>query len=396
MKSQALYIDSNSHRTMHEQYNAAMFAVCASSFDKITYCAGRSSLNNTTKLLASIGSIDFKKKVIFVLGGDNKISLLLRSLISCIQNIRFLVFSNKETVLIYNFNNFFSIYWINFLNKVLKRRIIICCHSEIAFIVNDCVHSNLIYDFRTNILRYIFINPKTKIADNLFFVVLGDSIKFNLSEILSPEKVNHIISIDHPYIFNKIRIKKNHSGVKLGVVGTMAHVKGADILIKLAIELNLKGRNDLSISIIGKILCDSTQFQEVGITLPVNKGKESLPREEFDLAISELDYILYLYPVNSYKYTASGSLMDSINMECPAISFRNDYFQYVFEKFGIFGFLLENEEDMIRLIESLPKSNLSKESYSFKEIKTKLSPSEIKKDFRSKLISIGFIKNDLQ
>jgi hypothetical protein len=392
MNRRAIYIDSNSHETMHEQYNAAMFLVCAYSFNDITYYAGRSSLSHTSKLIAASGMITYNKKKIFVFGGNNKISLLLRTIISCTQNIRFLLFSKKGDILIYNFNNFLSLFFINYLNKLLKRKVIIFCHSELGFIVNDCVHKNIIYNLRTKIFRNIFLNPKTKIADNLYFAVLGDSIKFNLSKILSIDKANHIISIDHPYIFKKSIASIGHQGLKFGVVGTMAQEKGADILIEIAKKIDLKNRTDILISIIGRILCETKQFMDAGIVLPDNLGQESLPRDEFNNRISELDYILYLYPVNSYKFTASGSLMDSLNMECPALSFRNDYFQYIFEKFGKFGYLVENVSDMVLLINALSKGVVAREDYPYKEIKIKLSPSEIKNDFVSKLTLIGFIK----
>lgn len=391
MNRKAIYIDSNSHGTMHEQYNAAMFVVCAYSFNEIYYFAGRSSLEHALKLIKSNEPFNFGRKEIFVFGGNNKLSLLLRTLIGCVQNIRFLLFSKKETILIYNFNNFFSLLFLNFFNKILKRKVIICCHSEIAFIVKDCVHKNIIYNLRTKIFRYFFLNPKTIVADNLYFLVLGDSIKSNLSKILSADRANHIISIDHPYIFKKNIASIAHKGLKIGVVGTMAQEKGADLLIEIAHELDLNNRNDISISIIGRILCESKQFQDAGIILPNNLGKKSLPRDEFNLLISELDYILYLYPIDSYKYTASGSLMDSLNMACPVLSFRNDYFQYIFEKFGKLGYLVEDVSDMVLLINALSKGNVIREDYPFEEIKAKLSPSEIKNDFISKLTSIGFI-----
>ena len=34
-----------------------------------------------------------------------------------------------------------------------------------------------------------------------------------------------------------------------------------------------------------------------------------------DNEISKLDYVIFLYPEGSYKYTASGALFDAINQE---------------------------------------------------------------------------------
>ena len=119
-------------------------------------------------------------------------------------------------------------------------------------------------------------------------------------------------------------------------------------------KIDLLNRKDISILIIGRILCDFKIFQEEGIGLPDDLGQSFLNRDEFNEKISSLDYVLYLYPVNTYKYTASGSLMDSINIERPIISFKNDYFKYIFDKFGQLGFLVNDTHEMILLIEELP------------------------------------------
>lgn len=396
MTKRAIYIDTNSHGTMHDQFNAAMLLVCAKSFEEIYYYGGKSSMLNTIKLIDSSFRISIKQRKIAVVGGSGRFSLLLRTIVSNIQNIRFLIFSKQNQILIYNFNNFLSIRPLNFLNKIVSREIIICCHSELSFLANDCIHNNYIYNLRTRNLRDIFLNPNTIISDKLYFTVLGDSIKDNLSQIIQPNKLNHIISIDHPYFFSHIKIKNKSSKLKLGVIGTMAQEKGADILVEIAQKLKLKDRSDVSISIIGRILCKTEQFSQNGIILPSNLGKESIPRDEFDSLISGLDYILYLYPNSSYKFSASGSLLDSLNIESPVISFKNNYFQYIFNKFGDFGYLVDNVPEMISLIEELADPSHTPKIFEFEKIKSQFSPDAIKEVFISNLISIGFLdkKND--
>jgi len=391
MSKQAIYIDTNSHGTMHEQFNAAMLLVSSKSFKDIIYYGGKSSLSNTFKLIESLHENAIKQRKIFVVGGSGKYSLLFRTIVSHLQNLRFLIFSKQNQVLIYNFNNFLSIKSLNFLNKIIKRDIIIFCHSELSFLEKDCIHNNFIYNLRSRNLRNIFLNPNTTIANKLYFAVLGDSIKENLSHIVTSNKLKHIISIDHPYLFSNLKRKKHSSILKLGVIGTMAQEKGADILVEIAQKLNLIDRSDVSISIIGRILCKTEQFSQNGIILPSNLGKESIPRDEFDSLISDLDYILYLYPNSSYKFSASGSLLDSLSIESPVISFKNSYFQYIFNKFGSFGYLVDNIPEMISLIEELANPHHAPKMFEFEKIKSRLSPDAITDVFKANLIAIDFL-----
>ena len=389
------YIDSNSHKTFHDQYNASFLATCCYAFDNVEYIVGKSSYKNTKKLLDNLTGFKFKLKYIWVLGGDNRIALLFRTILGALQNIRFLVFSSKADLLIYNCNNFIFLYFANVLTKLFDREVIIVCHSELAFIEMDCFHHNLVYNYRTNILRYIYKNTRVKIAEKLRFCVMGESILLNLEKHINQEKMNHFFSVDHPYIFvNNIKSTQKKleacSRIKIGVIGTMALEKGADILISIAKNLNLKDRKDISLEIIGKILCDTKQFEEFGIILPPNNGKEPLHRALFNKMVEELDFILYLYPVNSYKFTASGSLLDAINFEKPILSFKNDYFCYFFEKHGNFGYLLENEKQMVEQIKNLANNNPKDLKKTFNIIKKKLSPNTIQNEL-TKEVSIGKI-----
>lgn len=390
MKNEVIYIDTNSHGTMHEQFNAAMFLVFFDAFKNVKYYAGKSSLNNTTKLIDSFTDATYEKRPIFVVGGKGKVFLLLRTIVSALQNIRFLLFSSKNQLLVYNFNNFFSLKAINSLNYFLNRKIIICCHSEMKFVIDDCLTKGYFYRLRSKILRDIFLNQNIKINKSINFIVLGDSIKNNLSKSMTKEKLEQIISIDHPYLFSDCSKKIKTDTLKIGVIGTMAQEKGAGLLIEIAHGLNLKQRNDIEISIIGRIICDINQFNNVGIKLPDNLGKDSIPRIEFNNMISELDYILYLYPSTSYKFSASGSLLDALNLERPALSFENDYFQYIFDKFGSFGFLVENIDQMVYHIEKLTSNKNVIHHFEFKKIKSLLIPTAIKDNLISQLSTREF------
>jgi glycosyltransferase involved in cell wall biosynthesis len=387
------YVDTFSVNTLHDQFNASFLATCIYTFGNVEYFVGKSSYKNTQPLLSKLPDLSYTIKIIWIPKGKSRYALLFRTVISALRNIKLLIFSKSEDLLIYNSNNFFSLYFINSLNRRLNRNIIIVCHSELAFIKLDCVHNNFIYDLRTRILRSFFKSEKVKISDKLNFCVLGDSILSNLSKYIPEDKIRHFISIDHPYIFIDKSIKRkivlsSINKIKIGVIGTMAQEKGADILVEIAKKLDLKNNEHVSIEIIGKILCDTIQFVENGIMIPEDKGRDTISRTLFDQKINALDYVLYLYPTDSYKFTASGSVMDAINYEIPIISFKNDFFTYIFQKYGCLGYLFNNVDELVDKLKILDKH----ESFNFKNTKVSLSPLMISKKFKQEFSEIE--KND--
>jgi hypothetical protein len=82
-----------------------------------------------------------------------------------------------------------------------------------------------------------------------------------------------------------------------------------------------------------------------------------------------------------YKYLASGAVFDAINAEKPIIALRNDYFEYLFSKFGAFGYLADSIDDMADIIRGL-LSGKKLETFAFGEIKERLSPPAISCQFR--------------
>ncbi len=385
------YIDSFSHKTLHDQYNAAFLATCSYAFGRIEYIVGRSSYRHTRTLLDLLPDLNYSVRFISVVGGNSRMAVLMRTFLSAFQNIRLLIFSRKSDLLIYNFNNFISLPIINFLNKILKRQIVIVCHSELSFIVNDCVHKNMIYNLRTKVLRQIFRDEKKSLAPDIRFCVLGESILENLKYHIPLQKMKHFISIDHPYIFSDrqmhmpVQQDKTGKKIRIGVIGTMAQEKGADILTAIARRINLLEQKNIDIVIVGKILCDTKQFEDVGIQLPPGNGKDFLDREVFNSLISELDYILYLYPMNSYRFTASGSIMDAINYGKPILSFENHFFSYLFRKYGKLGYLIRDENEMTELIENTLPGIADKEQLDFSNIRNSLAPKTIYKELIAQL-----------
>ena len=140
----------------------------------------------------------------------------------------------------------------------------------------------------------------------------------------------------------------------------------------------------------GKILYDVRKLQELGVSLPENLGKDVIPRDILEKRIEDLDFILYLYPITSYKIMASGAILDALSFKRPIIALRNDYFSYIFEKFGEFGYLFDSLEDIINFLNQITLFSIDPTIFDYKMIQQRLSIDFVSKTFREELESISF------
>lgn len=208
-------------------------------------------------------------------------------------------------------------------------------------------------------------------------------MKSNLQDKVRKSFINHIESIDHPYIFSKDIVKKKYenSSLVFATVGSISASKG----LYHFIEFSKKCKNisaDIAIWHIGKVFGNVDNLINANIFV-LNDGN-GLSRYELNQQMLKVDYILFFYEQNNYKLTASGAIMDAINFEKPIIALKNDYFEYIFEKFGCFGFLVDSVEQMFDVALSLSNNSLSCQC-DFKKIKEKLSPENISIEFLSLL-----------
>ena len=128
--------------------------------------------------------------------------------------------------------------------------------------------------------------------------------------------------------------------------------------------------SNVRFSIIGSVQGDVEPFRNAGITLPPNPSVP-MPDGEFQRAVAALDFILLLYPHDTYRLMASGAVLDALRFEKPIIALRTDYFEYLFKKFGKFGYLANDTGELLHLIEHA--SELSRD-FPFRSIAGQLSP----------------------
>ncbi|MDO4230380.1 MAG: glycosyltransferase family 1 protein [Capnocytophaga sp.] len=376
MKEHALYINTYANRTQHEMFNRILLKALMLHFTVSVY-SGKSSWKKMKEELGENTFQNTKIRTFFLPEGASAFPNLIRYVLSAIYNIGILLSSKKKDILIYNFNNPLSIATINALNVLLKRKIIVFCHGELELLITN--EGGALAKLLRFFVRRFFLNKKRLL--HLQFCVLGDVIIQNLKPIIG-DKTNNFFSIDHPYEFennNPSNSKNLNQILKIGTVGTLSKFKGLDHFLELAKSIKVQNLN-VNLSVVGSVTDKKEEFENLGVQIH-GKG-ELLKREDFDREIANLDYILFFYANDKYKVTASGAVFDAIKWRKPIIALKNDYFSYLFEKYGTIGFLCENISEMEQNIKLCLENQ---KLYTFDNYLEKLSTEEFSRCLYKKL-----------
>ena len=169
----------------------------------------------------------------------------------------------------------------------------------------------------------------------------------------------------------------------IGTVGLLNPQKGLYKLIDISTHFSKEIKSgSLKIKVIGKTENTFNKDHFKNITWSPDTF---IPRDIFDKEIDTLDFILYLYPQNSYKLTASGAIFDAFSREKPIIALENDYFKDTIENMKV-GYLCNSLAEIVTTIEYL----LSKDYLQIKESFTN-DIKVIKKHFE-----IDYVTNQLK
>ena len=371
------YINSYANKEHHEQFNAILLFALNSYF-RVKMYSGKDSKNNMYRTLREKGykirNIDNQN--LLVLKGKSGIPNFIRFLFSALYNLLILLCSKKNDILVYNFNNPLSLYSLNKVNSLLKREILIFCHGEMELLINN--EGGFLAKILRWHLRYFFLKKRKLFIK---YCVLGDSIIENLKPIIK-EKIDDFISIDHPYLFEKRGIKEKSisSRISFATIGELNDFKGLDSYLKLLDKVDKENKNFL---VIGNVSHKLEEFEKRGVIV---KGKDNfIERKEFENLISDIDYALYFYTKDKYKITASGAVLDAINARKPIIALKNDYFSYLFGKYGQIGYLFESIEEMSNRIDLL---NDNKKIFNFEKYIEELSVDSFSKKLYMLILKI--------
>lgn len=320
-----IYADTYSIGAFHEMFNATSLKMFSCIFNEIHYFATLSSRNSVEKLLGYLPSnIKYKRVYNFE---TQYFSTIIRTGLSSFLNIILLLYSRKDDIIYYNFNSLWGLPLINFICSIFNRNVIIECHGELELLFSKKLKPmNFI---SMGILHKYLYCGGDKLADSLYFSVLGNSIINNLKIKLSDRTFSHFISFEHTTLFNEPPIEKrnNNKIINVGIIGTIH--PNADYSTKIQFAKALKKYNNIQLYALGRIFVPISLMVENGINIIPDSDKRFVTRGVLFDYIKKMDIICFLYPPYSYKFTASGSLHDAIGCGKIILSLRNDYFEGV-------------------------------------------------------------------
>jgi len=386
-------IDSVSSRHYHEIFNSILLIECLTISDKITYYSSDSAQKALKYIIDDKILHNVSFKTIPVVARNSKLRSVLHYMLGVFICCFLLFKIKKDTIAFYNNVNPFSLSFINFFNKFLKRNVAMFCHGELEWCFGEERNPGILEKMCAKSLNNFFTSNNTRLSDDIMFLVLGDNIKNNLKKHISSDIYNKLYSIDHPNLeinksLPKIN-KKNKTPLNIGLVGSVRKTKGGTFdFISLAKILSQELLNEkLKLSVVGSVNVYQEELKSAGVNIP----EGFLSREEYGEKIAELDYILFVYGKDSYKYIASGALFEALLAEKPIIALKNDYFEYIFKKYGEFGILLDSIDEMAELIKKLIAGEKLPD-FNFKSIKEKLSIENQAQQLKLIFEKEGFLK----
>lgn len=305
----------------------------------------------------------------------------IKDLIGAVIESWLLMFrSDKRALFVCSYANRFSKYSLNILSRLLKRKVIICAHTDLET-VSYKGNGNWWYLVNRFYLRQSW-SPYLRI------LILGDNIKKNLKDYITEDRLRFFISCDHPYY--SVRKNADHTincdAIHIGVVGNITQSKwrGGDNLLRFAEAMSKYPQ--INIHIISRVHKDLMDRLTPYVHIDNKKGIY-LSKEEYESFICQMDYLFYPYPPDCFKLTASGAIFESIVNEKPALMYSNSYFRYLNQKYGRFGYFIDEFDSLDKLVMMLGNvEEYAKLCNSTVQITKKIHPKELYKTLEYELI----------
>lgn len=362
------YINSFAALTQHRVFNRATLSMFADLWrGNVSVYSVPSSLPHLLDAVNTDGVRSWHRLPVWSV--NSPLGLGVRYIQSALCNIWQLVCARRDELVVFNFNNVFSVHAVDFLCRIFRRRVLVFCHNELEYLSNSGKHKSLQKKILAGLTRSYFSRTR-RVAPGLHFAVLGDSILNNLKPLVSADLAARLCAIDHPVTPSAAPPRKPvsaSSAVSIGTVGIVNYYKGASELVEIATATGMNP--DIHFRIIGSVQGDIEPFRRAGIALPPTPSVP-MDEEEFCNAVSEIDFILLTYPKDTYRLMASGAVLEALRYRKPVIAYRTDYFDYLFNKFGPFGYLADSRTEMKQFVSNAQALN---RKFPFDEIARQLT-----------------------
>lgn len=258
------------------------------------------------------------------------------------------IIENTDSDLIIFLSSFPNVQFFHTLahKKFANKKVIIMTHGEAeGLVLPGRKWKFWSYPF------WITLCYKLKLPENMFRIVLGESILENMRAF---SESNHIYYIDQPRdnfkSENKILPMKKEN--IFAFIGNCLYKKGGAAFVKAA---EFKSPDSKSkFEIIGAYDLNE-HLSSLKLTL-LSKPHEMIPRKIFNEALENITYACFPYPNDTYKFTASGAVLDAIIYLKPIIYIKNDYFDGIFKNAGDIGYRCEDEKEFIETINRLDET----------------------------------------
>ena len=340
-------IDPIARGPFHEVFNAALLAMCTKLFDRVEYRCHPTQRACIAQLLERHGYGEGLAHVTFrderVVGREGPVGWICRYAVAALRSVWRLARSQREEAVIFNYNNPLALPLLNLLNRRLKRRVLIVCHGELELLARHRPWWRA-QEWFGRILRRMF--GRMRLDRNLRFCVLGHSILRNLQPYLSEENAPLFFAIDHPAFFDRTPAPPTpHATLRVGSVGQLTPEKGLGRL------LDLSQRISVPLTVVGRTYGFRGHADRPEVRFVAGAENRFIPRERFEQEAAALDYLLFAYDPDGYRLTASGAILDALNVGRPVITLRNDYFDDVLRL--PVGYVVDDMQEMAALIKRL-------------------------------------------
>lgn len=344
MKDRIVVIDTFSCGSFHEMFNAEILKAYSYIFKNVYHYGISSSIDCIQKICVDCSNIQYTRLPLSV-ESNNRIGTMMRFFWSALYTTFFLSHFRKEHYVAINYNNPFLLPLLRLFGRFMKGNVYICCHGELELLAGLSGKNGLLALMQKKMLFSFFSRPVYK---NVHFFVLGESIIENLNSII-PNNIEHFFSINHPYRFGieqTVMSDFSQSNYRIGIIGLTNKNKGYDLLVRLVQNLDLTNNRLIDLWHIGKLCGDIVFMREKGVYVVERDENGNLSRNIYENLVSSLQFVLLLYPMDSYKLTASGAIFEAIANLKPVIALSNPFFEYVFSVMGKIGYLFHSMDEL--------------------------------------------------
>lgn len=371
----AYIIDAYSTGSYHEVINQGYLMMISDLYDNVVYLGTESSCKNLQRLMdeckQDYGNVKFnyikKRKIKIKRQG-------LHSMLHLFQvswlNYKYYKNVPKNSDVFFNNNLFYAIFLIHFFSRLLNNMYIMC-HSEMEHIVPNR-KENITSIPSALFFKFVFNN--INLSEKFHFILLSSRMADYFKGYIKPENRKRIYCMDHCYIRpeNKFRQDNIESGdwMKIGIPGAITPQRGLAELETMLETIHNERIRVYSLSYISKHISKPC-FVEL------NKTGKLLPFNEYNNYVRQMDILSLLYTAGSYKLTASGAALEAIWNEKPIFAIKNDYLEYLFEKFGPLGYLANDVTELVEKCDTINYSSILKFIVNIQKAKKKLLPNSV-------------------